>query len=62
VSIVLPQNKTVGSVNISSLVSELKSLGYVNSTYNGILDVEYGIEATYGGGRTFTVNSLSVSE
>jgi hypothetical protein len=59
---VLPQNKTAGSVNISSLVSELKSLGYVNSTYNGILEVEYGIEAPSGGGQTFTVNSLSVFE
>lgn len=62
VSVVLPQNKTAGTVNISSLVSDLKSRGYVNSGYNGILDVEYGIEAPYGGGQTFTVNSVSISK
>ena len=62
VSVVLPQNETAGSVNITSITNQLKNLGYVVSGYNGILDVEYGIEAPYGGGQTFTVNSMSVSE
>jgi hypothetical protein len=61
VSVVLPSNTTSGSVNISSIVSQLKSLGYVPSSDNGILDVEYGIEAPYGGGNTFAVTGLSVS-
>jgi Glycosyl hydrolase family 12 len=61
VSVVLPSSTTSGSVNISSIVSQLKSLGYVPSSDNGILDVEYGIEAPYGGGNTFAVTGLSVS-
>lgn len=60
VSVVLSGNPTSGVVNVSSIVSQLQSLGYVSSTYNGILDLEYGIEAPYGGGQTFTVNSLTV--
>jgi hypothetical protein len=60
VSVLMPSNLTSGNVNISNLVSILKSKGYVNSSYNGILDLEYGIEAPYGGNQTFTVNSLSV--
>ncbi|HEY4161136.1 MAG TPA: hypothetical protein VGM08_03680, partial [Candidatus Saccharimonadales bacterium] len=62
VSVVLPKNETSGTVNISSIVSQLKSLGYVSTSYNGILDVEYGIEAPYGGSQTFTVKSLSVAD
>ena len=61
VSVVFPQNKLQGTVNISGLISQLKARGYINADHDGILDVEYGIEAPYGGGRTFTVNSLSVS-
>jgi len=61
VSVVFPQNKLQGTVSISGLISQLKARGYINTDHNGILDVEYGIEAPYGGGRTFTVNSLSVS-
>jgi hypothetical protein len=61
VSVVLPANRTSGSVNIANIVSQLQTLGYVSSTYDGILDVEYGIEAPYSGGQTFTVNSLSLS-
>jgi hypothetical protein len=61
VSVVLPSNSTSGSVDVSSIVSQLKSLGYVPSSDNGILDVEYGIEAPYGGGNTFAVTGLSVS-
>jgi hypothetical protein len=61
VSVVLPSNATSGSVNIASVVSQLKSLGYIPSSDNGILDVEYGIEAPYGGGNTFAVNGFSVS-
>jgi Glycosyl hydrolase family 12 len=60
VSVVPPSNSTSGSVNIASVVSQLKSLGYVPSSDNGILDVEYGIEAPYGGGNTFAVNGFSV--
>src|SRR5580698_584156 len=52
VSVVLPQNETSGTVNIASIVSQLQSLGYVTTADNGILDVEYGIEAPYGGGQT----------
>ncbi|HUB93533.1 MAG TPA: hypothetical protein VMB52_03445, partial [Verrucomicrobiae bacterium] len=62
VSVVLPQNETSGTVNISNLISELRSKGYINNSDTGIDDVEYGIEAPYGGGQTFTVNSLSVTE
>jgi len=60
VSVVYP-NKTSGTVNIASIVSQLKSLGYISNTYDGVLSVEYGIEAPYGGGQTFSVNSLSLS-
>jgi hypothetical protein len=60
VSVLMPSNLTKGNVNIAKLVSILKSKGYVNSGYNGILDMEYGIEAPYGGNQTFTVNSLNV--
>jgi Glycosyl hydrolase family 12 len=61
VSVVLPANSTNGTVDIASVVSQLRSLGYVPASDTGILDVEYGIEAPYGGGDTFTVNGLSVS-
>jgi Glycosyl hydrolase family 12 len=61
VSVVLPKNETSGSVNIASIISQLKADGYVTSADNGILDVEYGIEAPYGGGQTFKVNGLSVT-
>jgi Glycosyl hydrolase family 12 len=61
VSVVLPRNETSGTINIASLISQLKALGYVNSQDNGILDVEYGIEAPYGGGQTFKVNGFSVT-
>jgi hypothetical protein len=61
VSVVLPSSSTSGSVNISSIVSQLKSLGYVPSSDTGILDVEYGIEAPYGGGNTFAVSGFNVS-
>ncbi len=61
VSVVLPSNSTAGTVDIASIVAQLKSLGYVPSSDNGILDVEYGIEAPYGGGNTFAVTGLSVS-
>jgi hypothetical protein len=60
VSVVLPSNATSGTVDIASIVSQLKGLGYIPSSDNGILDVEYGIEAPYGGGNTFAVNSFSV--
>ncbi len=60
VSVVLPSNMTSGNVNIASLVAKLKTLGYVPSGDNGILDVEYGIEGPYGGNQIFTVNSLSL--
>ena len=58
VSVVLPPNATSGTVNIASIIAQLKSLGYVPSSDNGILDVEYGIEAPYGGGNTFAVNAF----
>ena len=61
VSVVLPQNEASGSVNIASIVSQLKAHGYVTSADTGILDVEYGIEAPYGGGQTFKVNGFSVT-
>jgi hypothetical protein len=60
VSVVLPKNETSGTVNIASIISQLKSRGYITSADTGILDVEYGIEAPYGGGQTFKVNGLSV--
>jgi Glycosyl hydrolase family 12 len=61
VSVVLPHNETSATINIANLVSQLKALGYVNSADNGILDIEYGIEAPYGGGKTFEVNGFSVT-
>jgi hypothetical protein len=61
VSVVLPKNETSGTVDIASLISQLKARGYVTSADNGILDVEYGIEAPYGGGQTFKVNAFSVT-
>lgn len=59
--VVLPKNETVGSVDIANIISQLKSRGYINSADTGILDVEYGIEAPYGGGQTFKVNGIGVS-
>jgi hypothetical protein len=61
VSVVLPQNETMGTVNIGSVISQLEALGYITSADNGILDVEYGIEAPYGGGQTFKVDGFSVT-
>jgi Glycosyl hydrolase family 12 len=61
VSVVLPSNTTSGTVAIANIVSQLQSLGYIPSSDNGILDVEYGIEAPYGGGNIFAVNSFSVT-
>lgn len=61
VSVVLPKNETSGTINIASLVSQLKAHGYVTSADTGDLDVEYGIEAPYGGGQTFKVNGFSVT-
>ena len=61
VSVVLPKNVTSGTVNIASIISQLKADGYITSADTGDLDVEYGIEAPYGGGQTFNVNGFSVS-
>lgn len=61
VSVVLPKNETSGSIDIASIISQLKSLGYVTFADTGILGVEYGIEAPYGGGQTFKVNGFSVT-
>jgi Glycosyl hydrolase family 12 len=61
VSVVLPSNETSDTINIASLISQLQALGYVTTADNGILDVEYGIEAPYGGGQTFRVNAFSVT-
>jgi len=61
VSVVLPSNTTSGTVGIAGMVSQLKALGYIPSSDNGILDVEYGIEAPYGGGNAFAVNAVSVA-
>jgi len=61
VSVVLPQNETRGTINITSLITQLKGLGYVNAADSGILDVEFGIEAPYGGGQTFKANAFSVT-
>jgi hypothetical protein len=61
ISVALPSNTTRGTVNIASIVGQLRSLGYLPSSENGILDVEYGIEAPYGGGSRFTVNSFGVT-
>ena len=55
VSVVLPSNRTSGTVGIGGIISQLKGLGYIPSSDNGILDVEYGIEAPYGGGNAFAV-------
>jgi len=61
VSVVLPANETLGTVNIASIISQLEARGYITSADTGILDVEYGIEAPYGGGQTFEVNGFSVT-
>jgi len=61
VSVVLPSNETSGTINIASLISQLKADGYISSSDTGDLDVEYGIEAPYGGGQTFGVNGFSVT-
>jgi hypothetical protein len=61
VSVMLPKNETIDSVDLASIISQLKALGYITSADNGILDVEYGIEAPYGGGQTFEVNGFSVT-
>jgi hypothetical protein len=61
VSVVLPKNETSATINIASVISQLKAGGWVTSADNGILDVEYGIEAPYGGGKTFGVNGFSVT-
>jgi len=60
VSVVLRSNSTSGTIDITGIVAQLKSRGYIPSSDDGILDVEYGIEAPYGGGNTFSVNSLTV--
>jgi Glycosyl hydrolase family 12 len=61
VSVVLPRNITTGTVDIGAIIKQLKGLGVISSSLNGVLDVEYGIEGPYGAGKTFTVNSLSVA-
>jgi hypothetical protein len=61
ISIVAPRNTTSGTLNITNLVGELHSLGY-DTAQTGIIDVEFGIEAPFGGGQVFKVNSLSVGE
>jgi hypothetical protein len=61
VSVVLPSNTTSGTVDIAGIVSQLKAEGYIPSSDDGILDVEYGVEAPYGGGNTFAVKALTVS-
>jgi Glycosyl hydrolase family 12 len=61
VSVVLPKNESIGSVDIAAIISQLKAHGYVTSADTGILDVEYGIEAPYGGGQTFKVSAFSVT-
>lgn len=61
VSVVLPRSQSAGRVDIASVVRQLKSRGYISSADDGILDVEYGIEAPYGGGRAFSVRGLSVT-
>jgi Glycosyl hydrolase family 12 len=61
VSVVLPSNTTSGTVAIAGIVAQLKALGYIPSSDNGILDVEYGTEAPYGGGNIFAVNAFSVT-
>ncbi len=61
VSVVLPSNTTSGTVDIAGIVAQLKARGYIPSSDDGILDVEYGIEAPYGGGQAFAVNALTVA-
>ncbi len=61
VSVVLPSNTTSGTTDIAGIIAQLKARGYIPSSDDGILDVEYGIEAPYGGGDTFAVNSLTVT-
>ena len=61
VSVVLPSNTTRGTVDIAGIVAQLKARGYIPSSDDGILDVEYGIEAPYGGGNTFAVNAVTVA-
>ena len=61
VSVVLPSNRARGTVDIAGIVAQLKTRGYIPSSDDGILDVEYGIEAPYGGGNTFAVNSFTVT-
>lgn len=61
VSVVLPSNTTRGTVDIAGLVAQLQARGYIPSSDDGILDVEYGVEAPYGGGNTFAVNALTVT-
>lgn len=61
VTVVLPSNETVGSVDIASIISQLKAHRLITSADTGVLDVEYGIEAPYGGGQTFEVNGFSVT-
>ena len=61
VSVVLHSNTTSGTVDITGIVAQLKTRGYIPSSDNGILDVEYGVEAPYGGGKTFAVNALTVT-
>jgi hypothetical protein len=60
VSVVL-SNTSSGTVDLGSIIAQLKSRGYIPSSDDGILDVEYGIEAPYGGGNTFAVTSLTVT-
>jgi glycosyl hydrolase family 12 len=60
VSVVLRSNSSSGTIDITGIIAQLKSRGYIPSSDDGILDVEYGIEAPYGGGNTFSVNSFSV--
>ncbi len=61
VSVVLRSNRTSGTVDISSVVAQLKTRGYIPSSDDGVLDVEYGVEAPYGGGNTFAVNTFTVT-
>ncbi len=61
VSVVLPKNESIGTVDIAGVISQLKARGYITAADNGILDVEYGIEAPYGGGQTVGGNAFSVT-
>jgi hypothetical protein len=61
VSVMLPGNETKDTVDIAGIISQLRALGRVASADTGILDVEYGIEAPYGGGQAFKVNGFSVT-